>query len=56
MALNDGRDMQENLSYWNEEFSKLLHPLALKRDRMPQSGVFRAVEAQLKAMSIREDW
>ena len=56
MALNDGRDMQGNLSYWNEEFSKLLHPLALKRDRMPQSGVFRAVEAQLKAMSIREDW
>ena len=52
MSIKDGRDLQECLTYHHDDLSSVLHPITLQRDRMPQSGLFKAVEAQLKALQI----
>ena len=51
MALSNGRDIHELLAYWHDKFSEILAPITIQKDRVPQTGLFRAVEGQLKALA-----
>ena len=52
MALSAGREMHEVLSYWSDKFTTLLAPIKIRKDRVPPTGLLRAVEGRLKAMQI----
>lgn len=52
MSLSAGREIHECLAYWSDKFSTLLAPIKIQKDRVPQTGLLRVVEGQLKALQI----
>ena len=52
VAMGSGRDIQETLAYWSPKFNDILKPIKVQRDRVPATGLFKAVEGQLQAMQL----
>ena len=52
VGMGSGREIQETLSYWSPKFNDILAPIKVQRDRVPATGLFKAVEGQLQAMQI----
>ena len=52
MAIGPGRDIQGTLSYWATKFNDVIAPIRVQKDRVPSTGLFKAVEGQLQALQI----